>query len=59
MRITKKEREYQEKIHHYSVSTGRCIRNLIALSKLSTTIKIDVPKLREILSMFNEVVKEK
>ncbi len=59
MNTTRKEREYQEKIHHYYISLKRCIQNLIALNKLSTTAKLDVIRLRQMLEMLNGVIKER
>ena len=50
---------YEEKIKHYYISTSRCVKNLIGLSKLSVNAKIDTDRLREILKLLDGAVKLK
>jgi hypothetical protein len=55
----RQEKVNLDKIHHYYVSTKRCIKNLIGLSTTTDKIKLDVARLRHILEMLDYVIKEK
>jgi len=59
MSLSKRQEQVNiDKIRHYYVSTSRCRKNLIALSKTTDKVKIDTDILCQMLKALNHVIKE-
>lgn len=59
MKLGRQDKLCVEKIRHYTNSTERCIKNLIALSKMTDKVKLDAMRLRQMLELLEGVIKEK